>query len=344
MSDHRILVVGTGSIGTRHVRCLLQTGRAEVGICEPNAAYRQRVADQYGIPSVFTELDESLQQPWDAAVLAVPAPLHVPLARQLVERGIGVLIEKPLAVEEAGVARLAAAVEARGVAAAVAYVYRAHPAIQAVREALRADRFGPPLQLICVSGQPFHHFRPAYRDIYYADRKQGGGAIQDGVTHAFNACEWLLGPITRLSVDAAHRALEGVDVEDTVNVLARHGESVLGCYAINHHQAPNESLITIVCSCGTIKIKLKEYRWEWMTEPGGQWRHEATPLADYDAWFTRQEHAFLDHLEGRAAPLCSLTEAWQTLRVNRAALKSADRDGQWQRVEPPVRPGVKATV
>jgi len=42
---HRILVIGVGSIGERHVRCLLSTGRARVGICEPNEPLRQRVAE-----------------------------------------------------------------------------------------------------------------------------------------------------------------------------------------------------------------------------------------------------------------------------------------------------------
>src|SRR5690606_5691963 len=120
----------------------------------------------------------------------------------------------------------------------VAYVYRAHPAAQATREAIQSGRFGKPLQVVAVSGQPFAHFRPAYRDIYYAHHDQGGGAIQDGLTHTLNLCEWLVGPITRLSADAAHLRLEGVDVEDTAHVLARHDDHVMGSYAVNHHQAP----------------------------------------------------------------------------------------------------------
>lgn len=331
---HRILIIGTGSIGTRHVRCMLKTQRADVGICEPNARLRSEVARAYHITEAYPSLDQALERPWDAAVIAVPAPLHVPMAQRLVEHGIGVLIEKPLAVDETGVADLIESVERRGVASGMAYVYRAHPAVQAMRDALRGDRFGSPLQLIMVSGQHFPFYRPAYRDIYYAHREQGGGAIQDGLTHGFNVCEWLVGPITRLTVDAANLALEGVDVEDTVHVIARHRDRVMASYAINQHQAPNESAITVVCEGGTLRMEIKRHRWLWMSEPSGEWHEHATPLADQDDWFVRQQDAFLDHIEGLADPLCSLREGWQTLRVNRAALASADKGGAWQQIAP----------
>lgn len=332
---HRILIVGTGSIGTRHVRCMLKTGRADVGICEPNTDLRHQLATNYNLVDAYARLDQALARSWDGAVVAVPAPLHIPIAQQLADHDINIFIEKPLAVDETGVAQLIETVERRNLAAAVAYVYRMHPAAQAMREALLSGRFGRPLQVVVVSGQHFPFFRPAYRDVYYAHREQGGGVIQDGLTHAFNLCEWFVGPITRVAVDAAQLRLEGIDVEDTVHVLARHDDTILACYAVNHHQAPNESTVTVVCEHGTLCLEIKRHLWKWMAEPTDQWHVETTPLADQDDWFTRQENAFLDQLEGTAPPFCSIQEAWQTLRVNRAALQSADGGGQWQSIDLP---------
>ena len=42
--------------------------------------------------------------------------------------------------------------------------------------------------------------------------------MQDALTHVANAVEWMLGPCTRVFCDASHQALEGVTVEDTVNI------------------------------------------------------------------------------------------------------------------------------
>ena len=51
--------------------------------------------------------------------------------------------------------------------------------------------------------------------------------------------------VERVVADAAHQVLEGVTVEDTVHLLARHG-SVMASYSLNQHQAPNEITITVV--------------------------------------------------------------------------------------------------
>jgi len=80
---HKILVVGTGSIGERHVRCFLVTGRATVAICEPNAAIRQIVNDRYDIRNDYGNLEEAMASRFDAAVIATPAPLHIPQAMVL---------------------------------------------------------------------------------------------------------------------------------------------------------------------------------------------------------------------------------------------------------------------
>ncbi len=60
MSTHRVLVVGVGSIGERHVRCFGRTGRAELAICETNPELRKTIAERYGIKLQYAKLDEAL--------------------------------------------------------------------------------------------------------------------------------------------------------------------------------------------------------------------------------------------------------------------------------------------
>ena len=206
--------------------------------------------------------------------------------------------------------------------AAVSYNYRAHPALSAMKAALDSGRFGKPRQLYAVVGQSFAFYRPAYRDIYFADRAQGGGAIQDSITHTWNLAEWFIGPIDRITVDADHQVLEGVEVEDTVHALARHGD-VMASYTVSLYQQPSESSLTIVCEKGTLRFELHENRWRCMTEPEGVWEDEKHVLAERDTWYTLNAEALLDAVEGIAPPRCSLDEGIQTLRVNLAALKSA---------------------
>lgn len=326
---HKLLVIGVGSIGERHLRCFLATGRAEAVFVEVNAALRQTIAERYSVPG-FASLDEALATQPTVAVVAVPAHLHITIATQLAERGLHLLIEKPLGTTTDGIDRLQQIVRERGLIAGVAYVYRSHPLLTAMRTALQDGRFGRPVELIAVSGQHFPTYRPAYRDIYYKDRTTGGGAIQDALTHVINAGEWLLGPVERLVADAAHQVLEGVAVEDTVHLLARHG-GVMASYSLNQHQAPNEFTLTIICERGTIRWESHLNRMSWLTAPGTDWQEERIAPLERDTLFVRQADQFLTAIEQRTPPACSLEDGLQTLRVNLAALASADGDG-WQTI------------
>ena len=328
----RVLVVGVGSIGLRHLRCFQQTGRVRLSICEVNPNLRSQVAEEYRIDRQYSDLEAALADRHDAAVIATPAHLHVPVAIRLAEAGLHLLLEKPLSTSMEGVDTLRQAVQSQGLVAAVAYVYRANPVLRAMKEAIASGRFGQPVQVIATCGQHFPTYRPAYRETYYRDHTTGGGAIQDALTHVFNAAEWLVGPIDRLVADAAHQMLEGVTVEDTVHVLTRHGR-VLGCYSLNQHQSPNETAITVVCQQGTVRFEFHRNRWRWMTCSDEPWHDELGQPLERDALFVRQANRFLDALEGRELPLCSLDEGIQTLRVNLAALASVEQ-GTWQIIWP----------
>jgi predicted dehydrogenase len=330
---HRVLVVGLGSIGERHLRCFAATGRARLSLCEVNPDLRRAVAERYGVTDTFADLETALSSSPEVVVICTPAHLHVSMARAAVRVGAHVLIEKPLSTSLDGVGELLEEVERRRIVAAVAYVYRAHPALAALRDVLRSGRFGEPVQVVAVSGQHFPLYRPAYRTIYYNDRTTGGGAVQDALTHILNAAEWLVGPVTRLIADVGHQVLEGVTVEDTAHVLTRHG-TVMGSYSLNQHQAPNESTITVVCTRGTARFEFHNLRWRWLTEPGGEWIDEPADPLERDALFIRQANAFLDAVEGTAVPLCTLADALQTLAVNLAILRSAEHGG-WETVRSP---------
>lgn len=329
-SKHKLLVVGVGSIGERHLRCFLSTGRVEAVFVEVNPTLRQTILERYGVRG-FASLDEALATQPTVAVVAVPAHLHIAIATQLAERGIHLLIEKPLSTSLDGIDRLQQVVHERGLTAGVAYVYRSHPLLNLMRQKIRDAEFGRPVELIAVSGQHFPTYRPAYRQIYYTDRATGGGAIQDALTHVINAGEWLLGPVERLVADAAHQVLEGVTVEDTVHLLARHG-STMASYSLNQHQAPNEFTLTVICERGTIRWESHENRLRTMTTPSSEWHDETIAPLERDRLFIHQANQFLSAIEAKTPPSCSIDEGLQTLRVNLTALASADGGG-WQTIE-----------
>lgn len=324
---NRILVIGGGSIGERHVRCFLRTGRVTVSLCEIRDDIRDRLQTTYTLEAVYADLDQTANDAFDAAVICTPANLHIPMALRLAERGLHLLIEKPLSTSTRDCDSLGRLRDSRELIVAVAYILRGHPVLIALRHHLDRKTYGRPVQVVSQSGQHFPFYRPAYRETYYVSHDTGGGAIQDALTHALNAVEWLVGPITKLAADADHCVLNGTTVEDTVHVITRHGD-VLGNFNLNQHQPAMENFISIVCDRGILRADLVANRLLVCDEPDGSWQTIGEFPLERDDLFVRQAEAFLDSVCGRSNECCGLEEGLQTLRVNLATLRSV-QSRQW---------------
>ncbi|MBL9116821.1 MAG: Gfo/Idh/MocA family oxidoreductase [Verrucomicrobiaceae bacterium] len=312
-----ILVIGCGSIGERHLRCFLNTKRCTVSACDTNEALLATMRERYGVPTHSSMQEASSEV--DAVVICTPAHLHLAMALTLLRQGKHLLIEKPLAIDTSMVPEVREAIGDRVVC--VAYVYHMMPWVAEAREFVRSGAIGAIKHASIVCGQHFPTFRPAYREIYYARHDHGGGAIQDALTHVANVMEWIIGPCSQLFADASHQVLEGVTVEDTVNVAARHGD-VLVNYALNQFQTPSETVFHFHGEKGSVVIESHLQRWGSMLRGQTTWEWHTTEPLERDELFTQQANAFLDALEGKPHALSSFDEAAQTLKFNQAALES----------------------
>lgn len=326
---HRVLVIGVGSIGERHLRCFQSTGRADMVICEPNDKLRGDIAERYNVAETYADFDAAVRVGCDAAVICTPAPLHIPMAAKLAAARTHLLIEKPLSISLDGIGQMRQIVEQAGVKTMMAYVWRAHPLLAEMKRMLDEGTFGSPRHIVISSGQNFPTWRPAYRETYYTKHESGGGAIQDALTHMLNVGEWLCGPITRLAADCAHQVLPGVTVEDTVNLIARQGDGVLASYSLNQFQAGNVLSFSVKCDKGMIEMEVATMRLRWMREPETPWQEMTLDKLERDTMFITQATRFLDVIEGKAEPLCTLDEGIQTLKVNLAALQAA-KSAEWR--------------
>jgi len=327
----RILIIGTGSIGERHLRCFQNTERcAEVSFCEPIESRRQEIAERYGVEGHASWEAAVAARDIDVAVIAAPAPAHIPLALSLAEREIDLLVEKPLSLSLEGVGDLVETVTRRGVRATVGFVYRSLPALAHLRGEALSGAIGGVVQVQVQAGQHFPFYRPAYREIYYAEPAMGGGLIQDMLPHPLNAVEWIVGPATRVVADAVHAVLPGVAVEDTVNVLTRHGQ-VLGSFSLNQHQPVNEFVITVHGDRGSLRWRMKDHSWLIASDPGGDWIVRESFEHDRDGFYMLQAHGFLDYLEGKSGNPCPLEDAIATVRSTLAVLESRETS-QWVEV------------
>ena len=136
----RLGVVGTGALGFHHARLLRRMVGADfAGIYDLDPARAAHVAgelDTTAHPSLAALLERV-----DAVTVAVPTPAHVAVGLAVLERGIPVLVEKPLADSVAGAERLVRVASERGLVLQVGHVERFNRAVRAAAPYLEEPRF-----------------------------------------------------------------------------------------------------------------------------------------------------------------------------------------------------------
>lgn len=142
MTDSRIrvAVVGVGDFGRHHVRVYRELEEAAlVGVVDSNADRARAVASEFGTVAL-SGLDD-LPGRADAVSLAVPTVEHARLGCRLLEQGLDVLVEKPMAASLAEADALVDAARARGRILQVGHVERFNPAILAVQPVVNHPLF-----------------------------------------------------------------------------------------------------------------------------------------------------------------------------------------------------------
>jgi predicted dehydrogenase len=136
----RIGVIGAGALGFHHVRLLRQqAGTTLVGFHESNSERASHVAKELGVRA-FAELPALLDQ-IDAAVIVVPTKAHFDVASSAIERGVHVLIEKPISATLAQADALVTLARDRKVLIQVGHVERFNRAVRAAMPYLDAPKF-----------------------------------------------------------------------------------------------------------------------------------------------------------------------------------------------------------
>jgi len=140
MLKPRVAVVGVGEFGRNHVRVVKQSPRVElVAVVDSNTARASEVAAANGCAALADARE--LPGKADAAIVAVPTSAHSDVGCALLESGLDVLVEKPIASDLAAADRLIQAAEAHNRILQVGHLERFNPAVVALEQAARLPLF-----------------------------------------------------------------------------------------------------------------------------------------------------------------------------------------------------------
>jgi predicted dehydrogenase len=135
-----VAVIGVGALGRHHARILAAMPDVElVGVVDTNEPRAREIAGLVNAPSIADAAE--LIGRVDAVTVAVPTESHLRVALPFLERGVAVLVEKPLARDRNEAQQLLDAAAASGAVFGVGHTERYNPAVEAIRPLLDHPRF-----------------------------------------------------------------------------------------------------------------------------------------------------------------------------------------------------------
>ncbi len=318
---HTFLVIGCGSIGERHIKNLLSLGQT-VYCYDREIGQMESMVTKYGV-SVLDFKAKHIQV--DAFVICTPPTFHLPFAREALEHGAHIFIEKPISHRLEGVDEVIAEAKRQGKVLQVGYQLRFHPGLKLVKKLLDEGRIGKLLSIRAEFGQYLPDWHPTedYRNLYTAHRSAGGGILLDA-SHELDYVMWLVGSkVTEVHCIAGKLSSLDVDVEDTAEILLRFGNNVISNIHIDFVQRGYTRWCKLIGEEGTL---FWNYLWEGeiqMTSPQKGFGTTRFTYVPRDTYVKEMQH-FIACVEGKAEPIVDGETAKSVLEV---VLKTKEQGG-----------------
>jgi len=304
----RVGVVGVGMMGRHHVRVyseLAKEGRVElVGIADTNLGRARELAGKYGT-TPYPNYTELAREGLDAVSIAVPTSLHRDVAVEFINRGAGVLVEKPIADTVENAEAIMQAAEDAGVTLMVGHIERFNPAVLRLKEIIEGGLLG---RLVTISAKRVGPMAKRIRDV---------GIIVDLGVHDIDVISFLFGEPVRTVYARAGNVLHPVGVEDhaLITLGFEGGTGIVETNWLTPHKTRTLSVVGTegIAYVDYISQSLKLYNHEWIREAKIDRRE---PLRN------ELEH-FIECVENGERPITDGEAGLHALRVALLAQESA---------------------
>ncbi len=313
----KILIVGTGSIGKRHLtNCLIIDHFSSVAVVSRSKS----LIEEFPAIQVFGTIASACneQQKYDAAIVATPTSLHIENCVDLIQNGIKkIYLEKPVAQNLDHVDSLVALAQAENVTVFVGFDLRFDLGLNHVKSLLEKKAIGNLISFQAEVGQYLPDWRQGtdYKEGMSAKVALGGGVMLD-LIHEFDYLSWILGGFQR--VCGFHKKIEKLGIETegiAVNILETKA-GVLGVLSLDYVQKALHRNSKFIGDAGTIEWNYVTAEVKWNTHANQDWQYFDYKSVERNDRFIAILGAFL-HANSSSfdARLTSLEEGIQALRT-----------------------------
>jgi len=333
---NRILIVGLGSIGKRHLRLAREL--------LPNADIRvlrhQGTNEEHEYSNgCFSSIEEAVVFAPQIAVISSPATFHITTAQELAEVGVHLLIEKPLSASLRGVTKLLDTCQKQGSVLLIGYNLRFLPSLQRFRDLLGVGIIGKVFSIRCESGQYLPSWRPDsnYRQGVSARRELGGGVLLE-LSHELDYLRWIFGEVDWVKATFSRQSNLEIDVEDTAHLTlgfapVLDGRQLIGTVNLDFIRHDTTRICTAIGEKGSL-------RWNGLTsevalyEAGAkEWRELSHHPHQRDDSYLAEWQNFIECVAEHKTPMITGEDGLKVLQIVEAARRSGTDNGQMIEVE-----------
>ncbi len=333
----RISVAGAGLIGHRHAAAIAVAKGATLASVVDPSENGDKVAKQYGVTCYrsLTELFEK-DKP-DGVIVATPNQLHVDNAMECVAAGVPAIIEKPIAEDLDGAARIVEAGKSSGVALLTGHHRRHNALIARAKETIENGDLG---QITAVQGTTWFRKPNDYYNVEWRTKK-GGGPVLINMVHDIDLMRHLCGEIVSVH-SMESNAARGFEAEDTAVVLLKFDNGALGTMTASDaiqspwsweltarenpmYPATNESCYLIGGTKASLSLPNLSV-WGSPADEPNWWApiSETKMMFDFEDPLIRQIRQFAAVIRGDEEPLVPVEEGLKNQRVLQAIKTSAE--------------------
>jgi predicted dehydrogenase len=324
----RFGLVGAGAIAQAYAEAFTQTTAAKlVAVADSRREAAEKMADAAQCQA-FTDAESMADAvELDAVLVCTPPSTHRDVCCSLLERGIHVLCEKPLAISSADAEAMIAAAEARGLHFTMASKFRYVADVQKAKELIANGTIGE-----VVLFENVFTGRVDMSTRWNSNPEiAGGGVLIDNGTHSVDVTRFCLGELAEVQAMEGNR-IQLLPVEDTAKMFVRSAAGVLGSIDLSWSVSKElPYFIAVYGSEGTILVGWRESKFrragdaDWTVFGAGY---------DKFAAFRGQIENFAGVVRGEESLVVTPEDALASVQVIEAAYRSLAR-GAWEPIVEP---------
>lgn len=315
ITELKVLVVGCGSIGRRHINNLKSLGIRNFILCDTSEESLRKAAEGIENPVLTTKFRNAAAQRPDAAIICTPSSIHLEMASELAKEGVHLLIEKPLSHTLEGVSALEKVVDENGIVAMMAMCYRFHPVFTQLKNLLTSEVIGRVYHVNYYGGHylPDWHPHADYRYEYAARKKLGGGVVLTSI-HGIDNIRWLFGEAAEVHAFTDKVSALEMDVEDIALGIFRMKNGAYVSWQTDFLQRANQHRMIVAGEKGTIRCDFIDGTVETFSTDLGKWYSGRLTFQINDMYVSEMKH-FLECIGKKQTPEIDIKEGHRTLQL-----------------------------